>query len=223
LSRQIVQSSAADLAVNDMRPVCHRKFVGHSRRVKAKDLSARKRHGEVPISKETKVLWFAVFVERVWRCWRSRGRHSNGNVSIYFGITGRCDYRDVIPHFHEAHVDQDSLRSFGLTGTSSMSWNVQRRQTASFNSRLAMPVFGSFICPSPSRLIPGANSCHDIAMLHRITMMVAGAMVALSIFFIFRPLQPRRIQPPHPTLAATECAAHPETSAIPAEYSCEKP
>src|SRR5258708_20068112 len=58
-------------------------------------------------------------------------------------------------------------------------------------------------------------------MLHRITMLVAGAMVGRSVFFVFRPLQPSRIQPPHPTLAATRCAAHPETSAIPAEYSCE--
>jgi hypothetical protein len=38
---------------------------------------------------------------------RSCGRHWNGNVSIYFGIAGGCDYRDVVPHFHEAHVDQD--------------------------------------------------------------------------------------------------------------------
>jgi hypothetical protein len=33
-------------------------------------------------------------------------------------------------------------------------------------------------------------------------MLVAGAMVAPSIFFVFRPLQPSRIQPAHPTLAA---------------------
>ena len=44
-----------------------------------------------------------------------------------------------------------------------------------------------------------------------------------SLRQLFRPLQPSRIQPPHPTLAATRCAAHPETSTIPAEYSCEKP
>ena len=64
------------------------------------------------------------------------------------------------------------------------------------------------------RLIPSANSCHDIAMLHRITMLVAGAMVAPSIFFVFRPLQPSRIQPAHPTLAARGCAAHPETRCL---------
>jgi hypothetical protein len=69
-----------------------------------------------------------------------------------------------------------------------------------------------------------ANSCHDVTMLHRISILVAWAMVALSIFFVFRPLQPAsRIQPPLGTLTATECVAHPETSAIPREYSCEQP
>ena len=29
------------------------------------------------------------------------------SVSIYFDITGGRDYRDIAPHFHEAHVDQD--------------------------------------------------------------------------------------------------------------------
>jgi hypothetical protein len=33
---------------------------------------------------------------------------SHGDLSTYFGITGRRDYRDVVPHFHEAHVDEDS-------------------------------------------------------------------------------------------------------------------
>jgi hypothetical protein len=50
LSRQFVQSSAADLAIDDARPVRHREMVTHSRGVEAKDLSARKRHGEAPIS-----------------------------------------------------------------------------------------------------------------------------------------------------------------------------
>jgi hypothetical protein len=30
-----------------------------------------------------------------------------GNVSTYFGITGGRDHRDLVAHFHEAHVDQD--------------------------------------------------------------------------------------------------------------------
>ena len=69
-----------------------------------------------------------------------------------------------------------------------------------------------------------AKSCHDIAMLHRVCILGAGAMVALSILFVFRPYQaPSRIQPPHGTLAATECVAYPDPSAIPPEYSCERP
>jgi len=49
-------------------------------------------------------------------------------------------------------------------------------------------------------------------------------MVALSIFFVFRPYQPpSRIQPPHGTLAATDCVAYPDPTAIPREYSCETP
>jgi hypothetical protein len=61
-------------------------------------------------------------------------------------------------------------------------------------------------------------------MLHRISILVAWAMVALSIFFVFRPRQPLNgIQPPLGTLAAAECVAHPETGAIPREYSCDQP
>jgi hypothetical protein len=29
------------------------------------------------------------------------------NVSTYFVIIGGCDHRDVVPHFHETHVDQE--------------------------------------------------------------------------------------------------------------------
>jgi hypothetical protein len=61
-------------------------------------------------------------------------------------------------------------------------------------------------------------------MLHRICIFVAGVMIALSIFFVFRPHHPLgEIQPLQETLAATGCVDRPETSAIPAEYSCEKP
>jgi hypothetical protein len=70
----------------------------------------------------------------------------------------------------------------------------------------------------------GANLCHNVAMLlHRIFMLVAGAMVALSIFFVFRPHRPfSGIQLPH-QLAAKVCEAPPETGVIPPEYGCEKP
>src|ERR1700730_12010415 len=39
--------------------------------------------------------------------YRSCGRRRNGNVSIYFGVTRGSDYKDVVPHLHEAHVDQN--------------------------------------------------------------------------------------------------------------------
>ena len=58
-------------------------------------------------------------------------------------------------------------------------------------------------------------------MLHRISMLVAAAMVVLSIFFVFRPHQPLSgIQPP---LARTVCADPPDNSVMVREYSCEKP
>jgi hypothetical protein len=65
---------------------------------------------------------------------------------------------------------------------------------------------------------------HDIAMPHKVSTLVAWVLVALSIFFVFRPQQPlNRLQPPHKMLSAKPCGAHPETSSIPAEYSCETP
>jgi hypothetical protein len=61
-------------------------------------------------------------------------------------------------------------------------------------------------------------------MLHRIFMLVIAAMVALSIASVFRPRQTLDgLQPPLGTLVATECVAHPETSAMPPEYSCVNP
>jgi hypothetical protein len=58
-------------------------------------------------------------------------------------------------------------------------------------------------------------------MLHRICILAAAAMVALSIFFVFRPHQQLDgFQPPLGTLAAAECVAHPEKSAHPPEYGC---
>jgi hypothetical protein len=35
------------------------------------------------------------------------GGTGTAGVSIYFGITGGRDCRDIAPHFREAHVDQD--------------------------------------------------------------------------------------------------------------------
>jgi len=57
-----------------------------------------------------------------------------------------------------------------------------------------------------------------VMFLHRILMLVAGAMFALSIFFVFRPHHPSTHQ-----LATTACETSPETGAMSPEYSCEKP
>ena len=55
-------------------------------------------------------------------------------------------------------------------------------------------------------------------------MFAAGAMVALSMFFVFRPHQPLSgIQTPRQALAGTPCVAPPETGLVPREYSCEEP
>ena len=82
-------------------------------------------------------------------------------------------------------------------------------------------------CPAPKMgadfgRTKGPNLCDDIAMLlHRIFMLVAGAMVALSMVFVFRLHHPSSgIQPPH-RLAATACEHPPETALVPREYSCE--
>jgi hypothetical protein len=54
-------------------------------------------------------------------------------------------------------------------------------------------------------------------------MLVAGAMIALAIFFVFRPHRlSDRIQPPH-QLAVTACENPPEAVVMPPEYGCEKP
>jgi hypothetical protein len=61
-------------------------------------------------------------------------------------------------------------------------------------------------------------------MLHQISMLAVGAMVALSMFFVFRPHQPLSgMQPPLGTLVAAECVAQPETSEMPPEYGCVNP
>jgi hypothetical protein len=80
---------------------------------------------------------------------------------------------------------------------------------------IVRPIIGAYL---------RANSRHGIAMLHRICIFLAGVMVALSMFFVFRPHHPLGgIELPQGTLAATGCVDRPETSAIPAEYTCEKP
>jgi hypothetical protein len=55
-----------------------------------------------------------------------------------------------------------------------------------------------------------------------ISIIAAGAMIALSVF-VFRPHpHDRGIRPPYAELISKQCAVAPENDLIPAEYSCEK-
>jgi hypothetical protein len=69
------------------------------------------------------------------------------NVSIYFGITSVRDYRDIAPHFHETHVDQDPevIRADRYYFSALALYVVQRPAKA--NSVLEL---GCVISPSPS-------------------------------------------------------------------------
>jgi len=55
-----------------------------------------------------------------------------------------------------------------------------------------------------------------------ISIIAAGAMIALSVF-VFRPHpHDRGIRPPYAELISKQCAVAPENDLVPAEYSCEK-
>ena len=63
----------------------------------------------------------------------------------------------------------------------------------------------------------------DCVRWHAISIIAAGAMVALSVFFVFRPHQDDRgIMPRYGGLIGNQCAAAPDSDLIPTEYSCEK-
>jgi hypothetical protein len=55
-------------------------------------------------------------------------------------------------------------------------------------------------------------------------MLVAGALVALSMFFVFRPSQHAGgLQRPYPRLVGEACISHSEPLLTPAEYTCDTP
>jgi hypothetical protein len=61
-------------------------------------------------------------------------------------------------------------------------------------------------------------------MPHRISIFVAGALAALSMFFVFRaPQYSGGLQRPYPKLVGEACISHPEPLLTPAEYTCETP
>jgi hypothetical protein len=69
-----------------------------------------------------------------------------------------------------------------------------------------------------------ARGAHNGEMRqHAFFMIAAGAMVALSILLVFRPHHDGRVSsPPYTGLIGDQCAATPDTPAIPVEYSCKK-
>jgi hypothetical protein len=61
-------------------------------------------------------------------------------------------------------------------------------------------------------------------MTHRISMFAAGALFALSMFFVFRPPQHAEgLQRPYPRLVGEACISHSEPLLTPVEYTCETP
>jgi hypothetical protein len=70
-----------------------------------------------------------------------------------------------------------------------------------------------------------AHSWQIIAMPHKSSTALVVAMIALSVFFVFRP-QPKLagIEPPLATLSGSGCVTHSAAgNEMPAEYTCEAP
>jgi hypothetical protein len=56
---------------------------------------------------------------------------------------------------------------------------------------------------------------------HAISIIAAGAMIALSVFFVFRVHHDdATIRPPYAGLIGNHCAATPDNGQIPTEYTC---
>jgi hypothetical protein len=57
-----------------------------------------------------------------------------------------------------------------------------------------------------------------------ISIFAAGAMIALSVFFVFQVhYGDAAIRPPYAGLIGNQCAATPDSGQIPTEYTCEGP
>jgi hypothetical protein len=74
----------------------------------------------------------------------------------------------------------------------------------------------------PLELRPAAVAIFGKMRWRAISIIAAGAMIALSVF-VFRPHpHDRGIRPPYAELISKQCAVAPENDPIPAEYSCQK-
>jgi hypothetical protein len=59
---------------------------------------------------------------------------------------------------------------------------------------------------------------------HAISMIAAGAMIALSLFFALRPHEDNKeIGPSDSRSMGSKCQSAPDNDLIPVEYTCEKP
>jgi hypothetical protein len=60
---------------------------------------------------------------------------------------------------------------------------------------------------------------------HTISLIAAGAMIALSVLFVFRPphYADKMIKPSSAKLIEDQCVATPGSGVIPLEYACRKP
>jgi hypothetical protein len=64
-----------------------------------------------------------------------------------------------------------------------------------------------------------AKSCYAVAMQHRLFMVAAALMFALSALFVVRsPLHDRKVEAPR-----AACIDRPAVGVVPAEYTCETP
>ena len=61
--------------------------------------------------------------------------------------------------------------------------------------------------------------------IHTISLIAAGAMIALSVFFVFRPPHnaDKMVKPSSTELIEEQCAATPGSGVMPPEYTCKKP
>lgn len=58
---------------------------------------------------------------------------------------------------------------------------------------------------------------------HPISLIAVGAMIALSVFFVFRPPHYKMVKPPLAESIEDQCAAAPGRGLMPPEYTCERP
>lgn len=70
---------------------------------------------------------------------------------------------------------------------------------------------------------PVIRQAMSFARWHTISLVAVGAMMALSVFFVFRPPHYKAVKPPSTKLIEHQCATTPGGDLMPPEHTCEKP